>query len=570
MDPLRTDGARVVRPAFSSAQRETEGRLAELQRSLRIEQERFAGIVEISADAIISIDEEQTILLFNQGAERIFGYAAGEVLGKSLDILLPPRFRASHRDHVEQFGGASERSRRMGHRREISGLRKCGAEFPAEASISQFRVGAARIFSVVLRDISERKRAEEHERLLARTGDMLVESLDYEFTVARAAELAIPTLGDACIVDLLEGDSLRSIAIMLSDRETRQLRDPVLERRRPLSGDTSLLAQALSRRSAHVAPEITDDLLGKDRVHMVVARRVKPRYALFVPLLAHDRSLGVLSLYASQHAYDAEDVALAQNFGWRVAMAIERGRLYVEAQRAINARDEMLAVVSHDLRNPVNAIGMIAGNLLKSTLSEIDGTVLTEYVRVIKQAAGQADALIQDLRDISGIEAGRLHVDPCAEDLGSVIDSATDLLGTLASEREIELRSEAMDTPITVYADSQRVHQVISNVVGNAIKFTPRSGRITIHAGRSGNEAIVSVSDTGPGIPTEQLPLLFDRYWQASRTMRGGAGLGLPIAKGIVEAHGGRIWVESTSGEGSTFCFSLPVYDAVSDAAADA
>ncbi|MEJ7811834.1 MAG: PAS domain-containing sensor histidine kinase [Gemmatimonadaceae bacterium] len=375
---------------------EHRAQLGQLEHALRIAEARFAGIVEIAADAIISVNDAQHITLFNEGAARIFGYASAEVLGQPLEVLLPERFRATHGEHVRQFGHGSEHARRMGHRREISGLRKGGEEFPAEASISRFSVSGATTFNVVLRDITERKRAE---------------------------------------------DDLRS--------------------------------------------------------------------------------------------------------------------LYETAQRAVRARDETVAVVSHDLRNPVNAIAMIAASLLRADPAP-DPAALAEQLRVVVMAARQADALIADLLDVTRIETGSLRVHRAPQPIAPIIDSAIEVLRPLAAERDVSVVVAASEALPDALVDGERTHQVISNLAGNAIKFTPRGGRVSIRAEWRDEEIVISVLDTGPGIGADQVPHLFDRYWQAKRTARGGAGLGLAIAKGIVEAHGGRIWVESRPGEGSTFSFTVP------------
>jgi signal transduction histidine kinase len=182
-----------------------------------------------------------------------------------------------------------------------------------------------------------------------------------------------------------------------------------------------------------------------------------------------------------------------------------------------------------------------------------------DEVEVIREAAVQADALIQDLLDVARIEAGRLRIDPGPEDVAELVGAALDVLAPLAAERGVELRRTLGSSLPDACVDSQRIHQAISNLVGNAIKFTPGGGCVTVSAQRAGAEVLVRVVDTGPGIPPEHLPHLFDRYWQGTRPTRRGAGLGLPITKGIVEAHRGRIWVESTPGQGSTFSFTLPL-----------
>jgi signal transduction histidine kinase len=238
--------------------------------------------------------------------------------------------------------------------------------------------------------------------------------------------------------------------------------------------------------------------------------------------------------------------------------------LYDEAKQAVLARDQTIAVVSHDLRNPVNAIKMLAAALVRSARhdAERDGSdQVYDSAEIIRRAAEQADRLIQDLLDVSHIEAGSLRIHVAAEDLDEIIAAATDVLSPFANEKSVELRREPNPELPLVNVDASRIHQVISNIAGNAIKFTPQGGVVTISVERRAGELVVAVSDTGPGLPPEQMESLADRRWQAKRQTSGGSGLGLVIAKGIVEAHGGKLWADARPGGGSVFRFSLPIYE---------
>jgi PAS domain S-box-containing protein len=359
--------------------------------SRRLTQFLLADIIAISADAIICIDAEQRITLFNDGAERIFGWTAEEAIGQMLDILLPERVRDGHRGHIDRFRQSPDRARRMGQRQEISGLRKSGEEFPAEAAIAKVTMGDSVVYSVVLRDITEQ--VELHKRL----------------------------------------------------------------------------------------------------------------------------------------------------------------------QRAVFARDETVGVVAHDLRNPVSAVKMLSQALLNRAewLRPDD----TEQLTLIREAALQMDRLIQDLLDITRVESGRLMIDAQPVTTIALLEGALRTLRPLAEAAGLKLVTDFPSTLPEVNADPERIGQVLSNLVGNAIKFGSQAGEITVAASASANEVTVSVRDRGRGISPEQLPHVFDRFWQASQSniRTRGAGLGLPIAQGIIRAHGGEIRVESTVGKGTTVYFSLPV-----------
>lgn len=237
-------------------------------------------------------------------------------------------------------------------------------------------------------------------------------------------------------------------------------------------------------------------------------------------------------------------------------------RLYSEAEQAILAREEILSVVSHDLRNPLNTISMSASLMADMPLSDEQRL---KQLQMIRRAGRRMNRLIQDLLNVAQIEAGRLSLDIAPTDVASLIAETTETFAAAAADRSctIEAVVEA-DLPLGD-ADGARVVQVLSNLVGNAIKFTPEGGRITVGAKRVHDKVLCFVADTGPGIPEDQLPHIFDRFWQARRSDRRGIGLGLAISKGIVEAHGETIWAVSSPGNGCTFFFTLRVA-AVQDA----
>ena len=535
-------------------------RVAQLEHELRLAQARFAGIVEIAADAIISIGDDQTITFFNEGAEAIFGWSADEVVGRPLNVLLPERHRARHPQYVRDFGAASEHARRMGHRREISGVRKSGEEFPAEASISHYEVDGQRIYSVVLRDIAERKRIEDDHRFLAGVGEILGATLDYDLTVRGAARLAVPSLGDACTVDVIEGGALASYAAAHADPAKERLLVEMRRRYLPDLAGSHPLGRAIRERRT-VLVEADDAVLrslARNEEHLAMLRQLAFGTFLYVPMMAGGETIGVVRLARTTRPFAREDVGLAEEFVRRLALAIDNVRLYERAQQAIRARDDTISLVSHDLRNPVNAIKMISTSLVRRAPAPAE---LEDYLNTIAEAARQCDGLIQDLLDVSRIEAGRLRVDPQPTDVAALLRGAVEILAPLADDRGLRLEVSVADGLPLVLADEQRVQQVLSNLVGNAIKFTEPGGRVRVRVEPptgGASEVTVAVSDTGPGIPAEDLPRVFDRYWQGGRAARrAGAGLGLPIAKGIVDAHGGRMWAESEVGRGSTFAFTL-------------
>jgi signal transduction histidine kinase len=233
-------------------------------------------------------------------------------------------------------------------------------------------------------------------------------------------------------------------------------------------------------------------------------------------------------------------------------------QMYDDAQKIIDARQEILGIVAHDLRNPLNTIHMATSLLLEEPGLE---KPRISQLRIIQRSGERMNRLIQDLLSVTAIEAGRLSIAPRKVSVHDLFHEASEMLEPIVREKSITFTVVAPDDLPAVRADSARVLQVLSNLVGNAVKFTPAGGTITLAAVRSDGPVRCSVSDTGPGIPPAQIPRLFGKFWQAKRGDGRGVGLGLAIARGIVEAHGGTIEVQSELGRGSVFMFALPVWN---------
>jgi PAS domain S-box-containing protein len=535
---------------------------ADLEASRALGRERFERIVEIAADAIISVDERQSIILFNHGAERIFGYDREEVLGEGLEMLLPERFRTTHSRHLERFADGPEAARHMAERREIAGVRKDGREFPAEASISRLDTPDGRILTVVLRDVTEQKKNERTQRFLANASSILARSLDYEDTMAGLARIAVPHLADWCVIDVLRNDALVRIEAAHADAEldarVQRLKGYPPERARPHPSLT-----VLETGEPELIETVSDDFLrgiAADDEHLALLRRLGVGSVLVVPLVARDRTLGAFALVSDDPArpFGPEDVLLAEELGRRAALAVDNARLYREARDAVAARDEVLSVVSHDLGNPLSAI-RVAARVLDRLLEADQLEPARAQVAAIREAGGQMERLIRDLLEVRRIESGRLRLVCRPEEVHELVDRAARSQKGLAAEQQVTIeRVLADDLPAVIRVDADRVHQIFANFIGNALKFTPPGGTVTVGAEPSGDGVRFWVRDTGPGLSTDELPHVFDRYWQAEQQGSHGVGLGLSIARGLTEAHGGSVRVESGEGHGCTFFFELP------------
>ena len=381
--------------------------------------------------------------------------------------------------------------------------------------------------------------AERRARFLAEASERLSVSLDLEAVLRELLAVVVPAIADVCAVARIAraGDAAGDVGGALVN-----------------AGADIAARVAASRRSILV------DEVARDAPALV---DLEVRSALAVPLVARGSVLGVLLLgtTTSGRVYSIDDLDLAEDLARRTALAIDNALLYQAAQLATQARNDLLAIVSHDLRNPLHTIQMAASFLLELADEPNPAVPVKSQLQAIHRSARRGNALIQDLLDASRIEAGRLAVDTAPTDAASLIDDTIAEMTPIATEASIQLAREWDGPAVRVAADRERAGQLFANLIGNAIKFTPAGGRVVVSGGLDPSDGDVrfSVSDNGPGIPEDQVPHLFDRFWQAKRASRAGAGLGLFIARGIVEAHGGRMWVESSVGGGTTFSFTLPV-----------
>lgn len=282
-----------------------------------------------------------------------------------------------------------------------------------------------------------------------------------------------------------------------------------------------------------------------------------------VPVVAGKHPIGVVSFgFVAPRVFDSELRTFIETLVNHVARAIERADLFEKVERAVQAREEILGIVAHDLRTPLAVISMTAAEILDTAF--VDDRRRRDAERILRNTR-RMEHLIRDLLDFSQIEAARLAVEQAPHRLEDVLRQAVETAQATASTRMLELDMPADVASANLLCDRERTLQVLGNLLGNALKFTPVGGCIRVRAGLREHEAVISVEDTGCGIAANEIPNLFERYWQSNRrpgTHQGkGVGLGLFIAKALVEAQGGRIWVQSELGQGSSFSFSLPIAD---------
>jgi signal transduction histidine kinase len=318
------------------------------------------------------------------------------------------------------------------------------------------------------------------------------------------------------------------------------------------------------RRTVHVA-DITTDPTVSDSKAMV---RIGARTGLGVPLLRGDEVLGVIILVRIEvHAFEAREIELVESFARQAAIAIENVRLFNEIQEqsaqlevANRHKSEFLANMSHELRTPLNAIIGFSEVLLQRMFGELNDRQ-AEYLQDIVSSGRLLLSLINDILDLSKVEAGRMELELTPFSLVAALNNAVTLVRERAQSHGIKLELEVAPELDTVVADERKLKQVIVNLLSNAVKFTPDGGTVRLRAERENGEIRLAVEDTGIGIAPADQARVFEEFQQAShRTERSreGTGLGLTLSKRMVELHGGTIRLESEVGKGSTFTVALP------------
>ena len=538
-------------------------------------EERFRRLLEASNEGIV-IHENGVVLDMSPRFAEMVGYTSEELLGRNiLEFIAAPGWRDVI---IERVRSGSEQPY------EMMGLRKDGTQIAVEIQARATTFHGRQVRVAAVRDITERKLLEQQAmqlmqeqaartaaetagkraEFLAEASRVLGTSFDYQVTLGMLAHLAVPRLADFCTVDMAEGDG---VFLRLGMAHTDPKKEGLLRALDHFAADDLSdrhpLIHVLTTGTSAMMADISEgelDRLGMPAERLANLRRLGPKSMISVPLMSSGQVLGAVTFVMAESGrrYEADDLAMAEELARRAALAVDNARLFKEAQAATRARDEMLGVVAHDLRNPLNTI-IMASDLVMELPADTLIAKSRKTVEMIRRAADRMNRLIQDLLDIKRIEGGRLPVEPRPESLSAVVNEAVEMLRPLANGAALRLMTDMPDDLPRALIDPPRIHQVLSNLVGNSIKFTPPGGSITVKAEPLADCSLrISVIDTGPGIAPEQISHLFGRYWQGNRNDRRGIGLGLAISKGIVEAHNGRIWVESTPGEGSRFHFTVP------------
>ncbi|NPC77713.1 PAS domain S-box protein [Pyxidicoccus fallax] len=528
------------------------------EEALRATSQRLKAILDAAVDSIITIDDQGTILDVNPATTRLFGYAPEELTGRNISMLMPEPDRSSHDTYMRNYLRTGVR-KVIGIGREVLGQRKDGTVFPIELSIGEMVLPGGRFFTGMMKDISRRKTAQHAQAMLVEAGTLLAQSLDLASTLRSLAHLTVTHLSDYCTVDLLGDDGQLHRQVVLARDPALQ---PVADRLMafpPRVGSSSPMARVLETgrpQATEVGAEWLE-AVALNAEHRAVLEQLGARTAVIVPLVARGRKLGVLNMTTCEAGRMPLSAMLemARGMADRAAIAIDNARLLREAQEAVRVREDVVAIVSHDLRNPLNAISLASLAMLRhEPLTEAQNRSL----RRIISAADRAHRMIRDLLDFTQARAGgAIPIHPRPVDLHELTRQVVD---------EVHLANPGRDISVEARGDGHgefdedRLAQVITNLVGNALQHSPAGTPVRVSSRAEGDGVTLVVHNQGPPIPAELRPVIFEPYRRgpAAALGRGSIGLGLYITRQIVLGHGGHIDVRSTEKDGTHFTVWLP------------
>jgi PAS domain S-box-containing protein len=493
---------------------------------------RFRQIFEASPDAILQVDRQGHIALANSLAGEMFRCRIDDLLGKSVDEFVPGRFRERHPEYREHYQ-AKPTVRPMGSGLDLWAKRTDGTEFPVDITLSPLDTKDGPQVLCVVRDMTDRRRADED---LRRQGQLIEASHDAIIVREPGGRILQWNAGAQEIYGWSAAEAVGQVSHTLF-----QTGFPV----------SLAEVEAALDRSGRWDGELRHTR--RDGVRIAVeSRHILVRGTDATPAAVLEINRDITKRKEAEEAVGALNAKLATT-----NKELElRNR---EVERANRMKSEFLASMSHELRTPLNAI-IGFSDLLAEQIAGVLSAKQQRFVGHIQQGARHLLALINDILDLSKVEAGRLEL---SRENVNVITVLADVLTSIrpaAAAKSIMVHS-SIGPDVTIFADRIRFKQILFNLLNNAVKFTPDSGKIWVEAAERRGRLTVSVSDTGLGIPAEEQEAIFDAFHQAGATTKGikeGTGLGLAITKRLVEEHGGHIWVESEPGKGARLSFTMP------------
>lgn len=532
------------------------------------DQARLAAIVTSSDDAIISKDLTSKIISWNEGAEKIFGYHADEMIGKSIRTIIPSKLQKEEDIIIAKL----KKGQRIEHFRTIR-MTKDGRKIAVSLMISPIKDAKGKVIgaSQIAQDITAIKHYEDNLRFLAASSKELNKSLEYEKTLNNIAKLAVPDIADWCSIDMLNPlGYLEQVALAHKDPEKIKWAKELRKKSPPRMDVAIGIPHVLRTGKPEFLPYIDEKLLmqnTQNETERELIKKLQLSSIIIVPIFRQRKPVGAITFVTteSRRKYTQNDLSIAQEVGHRASLAIENSLLYkatqkelIERKKLEKQKDEFIAVASHELKTPVTSIKSFA-QLLHYRMKKEGRLHDAELLGKLDAQIDKLTSLIGDLLDVTKIEGGRLMFTETAFDFDELIDEIIEEMQRTTDRHALIRVGKAGKT---VVGDRERLGQVLTNLISNAIKYSPSAEKILIHTTQDKKNIKVCVQDFGVGILRDKLDKVFDRFFRVSGPNQEtfpGLGLGLYISNEIVKRWKGKIWVESIEGKGSTFCFTFPI-----------
>ncbi len=540
---------------------------ARLYGAMREQRERLQVTLTSIGDAVIATDDLGRVTFMNAVAQDLTGWTQTEAIDRPLEVVFHI-INATSRETVESpVKKVIREGSIVGLANHTLLIAQDGTETPIDDSGAPIRGEDGAIEGVILvfRDVTERKRAEDDQLFLNRAGAILAASLDEVVTLDNLAHATIPHLADYCAIDLVgEGGVLRRVAVAATKPEKEAILRQVMGRYPPRSAQ-AIMQDVLLTRPPFVTQTITDEMItnvSQDAEEAELRRAIGARSLMRLPLIARERIIGLITvgMAESGRTYGAEEIALGQELIHIASLSLENARLYHEAREAIRARNEFLSVAAHELKTPVTSLRGFAQTLLRqyNKRGTVDPEQMQRALLTIDTQSTKLTKLVNQLLDLSRLEAGRLTLDRQRTDLSALIN---EVVGTMQKTTQLHHITTQMPVTLETSVDPLRLEQVLINLLDNAIKYSPRGGAIDVELSTpDAGHAWLSVLDHGIGIPVDRRDQIFERFYQAHRDgYMGGMGLGLYISRQIIDLHGGQLEAEFPTEGGTRLIITLPL-----------
>jgi PAS domain S-box-containing protein len=541
----------AVRKSSEKLRIELEAR-KRAEKDLKESEEKFRGILSSAYSGVLIVND-QGIIEFVNDRMCMFGYEPQELLGQHINILLPD--------------SALTLTKATSEGMEIKGLKKDGSGIYVAVSLWPYRHKNRQIVAAFFRDLSEERRIATQEGFLLETGQWQAETMDYQERLQRTTDAIVPKIADISVIYVEENGKIVPKAISHFRKEDLDFAWRVAQMRPALVSATSGPMYVMRTGKSQLIEDMTQEVLeemgfGFDPADLARIKELKVRSYMAVPLNARGRIIGILTLVKLEpNRFTKKDLDFAEVIAARSALQIENARLYHEAQSSIRLREEILGIVSHDLKNPLSSVVM-SNQLLEDARQEMspdDAALIHRPIEIIDRSTKQMDRLIEDLLDFARIESGTLSLKLALVSAEKLVRDGIELVRHHSDRKRIKIEVTGPPRSPLVSCDPQRITQVFYNLLGNAVKFSPSDSTITVKMAANDSNLMIEIQDQGPGIPKENLETIFRKYWKVKTNTKDGAGLGLYIARKIVESHGGKLHADSVEGQGSLFTMTLPL-----------